>query len=140
MKDEIIQTVLIDTDIVIDFLRGKEDIKDLIVELWKANRAFISILTVYELYAGIRDKESQDTEHFIDACTVEFVTLDIAEQGGELFRKYRKQGKTLSTVDCLIMATAMLRRHKILTRNIKHYPDNRILYKPSCLQGRHNEA
>ena len=43
------QTVLLDTDYVIDFLRGKSAV---IVPLLQENAAYLSILSVYELYAG----------------------------------------------------------------------------------------
>ncbi|MCD6223301.1 MAG: type II toxin-antitoxin system VapC family toxin [Deltaproteobacteria bacterium] len=121
------QTVMIDTDIAIDFLRGDESVKNIVVELWQTDGAYISILTVYELYAGIRDKEKKDTDNFIDACNIEPITLDIAKLGGELFRKYKKKGITLASVDCLIMATAIIKKHKVFTRNTKHYPEQGIL-------------
>ena len=61
------QTVLIDTDIAIDYLRGHKEAIELIAPLWEENRAFLSILSVYELYAGMREKEKDDTEVFIRA-------------------------------------------------------------------------
>ena len=47
------QTVLIDTDIAIDYLRGNESVIALIEQLWKSDIAYLSILSVYELYAGM---------------------------------------------------------------------------------------
>ena len=60
------QTVMIDTDIAIDYLRGKSSAKDLILPLWKTNTAYLSILTVYELYAGMRENEREETILFQD--------------------------------------------------------------------------
>lgn len=123
------QTVLIDTDVAIDYLRGNQAVRDLVFSLLDNNTAYLSILSVYELYAGMRDNEKEDTENFINACTIEPVTIEIAKKAGELYRKYRKQGITLTSLDCLINATAIILRHKIATRNKEHYPNKEILYK-----------
>ena len=124
---ENVETVLIDTDIAIDFLRGLPKAKNLIISLWEANAAFISVLSIYELYAGMHPKELEVTNDFIQACRVETLSLEIAQQGAEAYRLYRKQGLTLTTVDCLLWATAKVKKHKIATRNLKHYPDKSIL-------------
>ena len=73
--------VIIDTDIAIDFLRGDKTVENILSKLWEDNATCISIL-------------------------VKDVSLKIAEYGGGLFKKYRKARIILTTVDCLIMATA----------------------------------
>ncbi len=45
------QTVLIDTDVAIDFLRGEPYARDLLLPLWNLSRAYMSVLTIYELFA-----------------------------------------------------------------------------------------
>ncbi|HBR16824.1 MAG TPA: hypothetical protein DD725_04330 [Deltaproteobacteria bacterium] len=123
------QAVLIDTDIAIDYLRGESSAKDLILPLWKGSKAYLSILTVYELHAGMRENEREDTENFINACNIESITIEIAQKGGEIYRHYRRQGITLTSTDCLINATAIVKGHKIATRNKEHYPDKKMLWK-----------
>ena len=128
------QTVLVDTDVAIDFLRGVPSSKQMIKDLWEKNLAFLSVLSVYELGAGLREKERADTENFIRAFNLELVDYDIATRGGELFRIYRKKGITLTPVDCLIMATALSKNHKIASRNISHYPEKALILKiPSVI-------
>jgi predicted nucleic acid-binding protein len=117
------QTVLIDTDVAIDYLRGRREAAVIIAPLWEENRAYLSILSVYELYAGMKEKEKNDTETFINACNVEPVTRAVAKTAGELYRKSRAKGMTLSSIDCLIAGTAALGGHRIATRNKDHYPD-----------------
>jgi hypothetical protein len=124
-----VQTVLVDTDIAIDFLRGIPYSKDLLKGLWEKNLAYLSVLSVYELFAGMRDKEKEDTGDFIRGFNLEPVDQEIAIRGGELFRGYRRKGITLTSVDCLIMATALQKKHKIASRNISHYPEKAILFK-----------
>lgn len=128
-RGAVMQTVIIDTDIAIDYLRGISYALDLILPLWENNTAHLSILSVYELYSGLRDNERKDTEHFMAACNIDTVTFEAAQKGGELYRHYREKGITLTSVDCLIAATAITRGHKIATKNTAHYPDKKLLLK-----------
>jgi predicted nucleic acid-binding protein len=120
-------TVLIDTDIAIDYLRGEQALLPLINQLWQKDEATLSVLSVYELTAGMREAEKTATMNFIAACKVLPVTPEIAIKGGELYRKYRAKGITLAPIDCMIAATALLAKCKVATRNMKHYPEEGIL-------------
>ncbi len=122
------QTVIVDTDIAIDYLRGLQYAKELMLSLWDTNIAYLSILSVYELYAGMKDNELIDTENFIKACIIEPLTLDITKKAGALYKTYRTQGLTLTSIDCLINATAIVTGHKVATKNTSHYPDRKILF------------
>jgi predicted nucleic acid-binding protein len=119
--------VLIDTDVAIDFLRGEPYAQPLLAGLWREERAVVSVLTVYELTAGMRDKEKIATSNFIDACLVEDVSPGIAFRAGELYRKYRAKEITLNSLDCLIAATALVKGCKVATRNLKHYPEKGLV-------------
>ena len=123
--------VLIDTDRAIDFLRGAAYTQPLLGGLWKDGQAMISVLTVYELTAGMRDAEKVATHNFIEACDVEEITGEIACKGGELYQKYRAKGVTLTSRDCLIAATALVKGDKVATRNVKQYPEKGLLFSIS---------
>jgi predicted nucleic acid-binding protein len=127
MRGEIMQIVIIDTDVAIDFLRGNNYAKELLSPLILSDLAYLSILSVYELHAGMRENERIKTQDFINACNVELVTMDIAIKAGELRRHYKTKGITLTSTDCLIAATAIIRKCKIATRNKNHYPDKSLL-------------
>jgi len=60
------------------------------------------------------------------ASSVEILNLDgkIIKMGAEFYRNYRKRG---SDIDCLIMATAKENNLKIITRNVRHYPEINLL-------------
>ncbi len=128
------QTVLVDTDVAIDFLRGVPYANDLVLQLWEENAAYLSVLSIYELYAGMRGNEKKSTEAFIDACNIVPLTLDIAKKGGEMYSHYRKTGITITSIDCLIAATALMSSLKIATRNLKHYPEKGLVLKIKALQ------
>lgn len=122
-------TVLIDTDVAIDYLRGIEYAKTLLVPLWEGEGVFLSILSVYELFAGMHPKEAEVTQDFIQACHSEEIDLAVTQKAAEYYQFYRRKGVTLTTVDCLVYATAKLKGHHIATRNIRHYPEHGVLIK-----------
>lgn len=116
--------ILFDTDYIIDYLRGKDSKFGIIHNSLKFNSLYISILTVYELYAGMRDSEQQATDDFIRACRIEPVTMEIAQYAGIFRMKQRQKGITLSIVDCIIAETARAKGYRIATMNKKHYPQS----------------
>ena len=124
---ETLQTILIDTDVAIDFLKGRKYASELIEPYILANTAYLSILSVYELYAGMRDEEAEKTGDFIFGLMIEPVNRETAVRAGAFYRQYRKQGITLTAIDCLIGACASIQGHKIATRNKSHYPDTSLI-------------
>ena len=120
--------VLIDTDVAIDFLRGESYAQPLLAGLWRDGRAVLSVLTVYELTAGMKENEKLSTQNFIGACMVEPVSTEIAVSAGDIYRAHRSKGITLTSLDCLIAATALVKGYKVATRNIRHYPEKGILF------------
>lgn len=120
--------MLIDTDVLIDFLRGLEQAKDFIASL--PEQAYISAITVAELHVGIRNsKERAALTEFLD--TLETIALDaeLAAEGGLLRRDYGKShGVGLN--DALIAATSLKNRLQLVTLNSKHYPMVKNLLVP----------
>ncbi len=72
-------------------------------------------------------KRAEDTEHFVNACSIEPVSIEITKRAGEIYRRHRKEGITLTSIDCLVSAIAIVKGHKIATRNKEYYPDKKIL-------------
>jgi predicted nucleic acid-binding protein len=75
----------------------------------------------------VKEEDTEVTDDFIGACLLEPVSREIAARGGEWRAFYREKGITLTAIDCLIASTALLQGHKIATRNIRHYPDKKLL-------------
>ena len=112
--------LLVDTDVLIDFLRATpaavhwlETIED---------RAYISAITVGELFAGVREGSERETlENFIRIF--EIIPLDeaIARRGGLIRRDYgRSHGVGLP--DALLAGTALVHGLHLVTLNRKHFP------------------
>ena len=111
---------LIDTNILIDFLRGKNPAVKFIEGL--SIQPIISVLTVAELFAGVKGKkESVAIHNLVDACEVIPVNEEIAEEGGLLKNKFQKSHQ-IGLADSLIGATAIVSKLRLVTLNQKHFP------------------
>ncbi|MBU4254268.1 MAG: type II toxin-antitoxin system VapC family toxin [Acidobacteria bacterium] len=110
---------LVDTDILIDYLRGYEKAL-LFIGKYQNHMAF-SAITVSEIYTGTRGSETARMDEFIFLFPVLPVTLEIARLSGQ----YKQQFDPLtglSLADAVIAATAEIHSLQLKTRNIKHYP------------------
>ena len=112
--------MIIDTNILIDFLRGELGARDFLTALPDDGMPHCSVITVAEIYAGMKESERTITDELIDNMIVLPVTREVAEVAGEIKRDTK--GYELELDDCLIAATAIREGVLLATRNAKHYP------------------
>lgn len=111
--------ILIDTDVVVDFLRGYDEAVAYLKGL--SGEVALSSIAVAELYAGVRDDEREKLDEFVSLFPVLPITPEIAKNGGLLKRDYhRSHGVGLA--DALMAATAIEQKAELKTLNTKHYP------------------
>src|SRR5947208_10167387 len=111
---------LLDTDVSIDYLRGRSEAARLIAEL--GDRPIISCITVAELYSGVREgKEVSDLESFLRASVVAEVDEQIARLAG-LYRRDFGRSHGVGLADAVIAATAAKWGAILVTLNAKHFP------------------
>ena len=114
---------LVDTDVLIDFLRGREQAVSF-VNL-ESDRIILSSIAVAELYAGVRggkgETEQTVLERFLALFRIVPVTAAIARLGGLYKRDYGKS-YGISLADAVVAATATLENAELKTLNVKHYP------------------
>jgi len=126
----VFEPVLIDSDVLIDYLRDLPAAVDFLENV--EGPLMISTMTVAELYAGVREGEERRVlDSFIEAFMVVPVDQDIARRGGLLRRDYKASHNT-GLADALIAATAERERAKLVTLNVGHFPmlDNvKVPYK-----------
>lgn len=111
---------LIDTDVLIDYLRGYPEARSLFDLL--PDDCALSTVTVAELHAGVREGvERQALVALLDTFELIGLSAAIAIQGGILRRDWGKShGPGLN--DALIAATALASGRVLLTLNAKHFP------------------
>ncbi|MDD5189476.1 MAG: type II toxin-antitoxin system VapC family toxin [Dehalococcoidales bacterium] len=113
---------LIDTDVLIDFLRNRPYAVALLNKYAINGLLAVSTLTHLEIYQGMRPNEETDTTEFLDGLTTIEVTTSIARIAGKTLKTLRARGTTIGVVDAVIAATAQELDVPLLTNNIAHYP------------------
>jgi predicted nucleic acid-binding protein len=111
---------LIDTDVLIEYLRGRKPAIEYLecLEL----KPSVSVISVAELYSGVRNKQESDAlDLFLQAFDIIEVNLEIARQGG-YYRKTYGPSNGIGLADALIAATAGMHDLELVTFNLKHYP------------------
>ena len=114
------KSILMDTDILINFLRGDEKARDFLSASVDEATIYCSVITVAEVYAGMREHERRKTEELLDSLNIIDVNREMAEKAGSY--KNRIKSQSLEIDDCIIAATAFLRQAVLATGNGKHYP------------------
>ncbi len=112
--------LIVDTDILIDFLRGRIKARKFLSSIVEESVIYCSSITVAEIHAGMRESEREKTTDLIDSLNVVNVTREIAEKAGAYKRDEKRQSIELD--DCLIAATAFIKGAFLATGNSKHYP------------------
>jgi predicted nucleic acid-binding protein len=113
---------LLDTDIVIDFLRQRDYARKLLDYWAREGLLAISTLTHLEIYQGMKSVEERVTNSFLDGLISIAVDITIARQAGSMLGTLRTRGVTVGIADAIIAATALQQNVPLLTNNIDHYP------------------
>jgi predicted nucleic acid-binding protein len=120
--------LLVDTDVLIDYLRGQADAVAYLEGL--SEPLMMSVITLAELYAGVREGgERARLDQFVKAFQLVPVEPGIAQKGG-LFRRDYVRSHKVGLADALIAATAESEQATLVTLNRKHFPMLGRLFVP----------
>jgi len=112
--------ILCDTNILIEFYRGRADVKEIFSAVGVSNLA-VSVVTVGELFFGARDKrELRSLREHISLLKQIPIDEDISALYLSLLEKYALSHR-LSVPDALIAATALRHALPLYTLNIKDF-------------------
>lgn len=105
---------LLDTSILIDFLRGVPAARN---ELNRYEVKAISVITWMEVMAGAPPTAEQGTRDFIDGFVLVGLDEKIAERAVTLRRAHR-----LKLPDAIVWASAQVNAMLLVTRDVKGFP------------------
>jgi predicted nucleic acid-binding protein len=112
--------VLVDTDVMVDFLRGHPKAAALIQA--QSARIILSSIVAAELYAGVRgDDELATLDSLLSLFRIVPVSPEIARTAG-LYKKTYSKSHGVGLADAIIAATAASEEAVLETLNTRHYP------------------
>ena len=108
-----VDPVLLDTNIVIDYLAGIRVAEDTVLNCLDSA---ISVISWIEVLAGISAEQQEATLRFLRTLTQMPLTPKIASEAAQVRRSYR-----LKLPDAIILATAYVEGRILLTRNTEEF-------------------
>jgi predicted nucleic acid-binding protein len=116
-------TIVVDTSVLIDHLRGRPEARDALAAAVEAGDLLVgSVLTRTEVLAGERDTEAESTAALLAVIEWVPVTESVADRAGRLAQQFLRSHPGVDTVDYVIAATAQELGGDLWTRNVKHFP------------------
>lgn len=116
---EEIKGICVDSDILVDYLRGVEKARRFLLEKIASGPIYVSVVSIAEIYSG-KDTADLDKRKMLDEFLAQFqaitVTPSLAKCAGEVRRDYLKP-----FADAIVAASAIEYKLTLATRNAKHF-------------------
>lgn len=113
--------VVVDTDLVIDFLRGAGGGVGLVRELIGDGRFRVTAITAFELRLGADFlPRGTETIRLLSTRTIPF-DLQSALVAGQVFSTLKSAGTTVGMANCLLAGICLRHDLPLATRNTRHF-------------------
>jgi predicted nucleic acid-binding protein len=113
-------SVLLDTSVVIDILRGAAPA--IAYARGLPEPPICSEITRIEVVRGLRSSERRATERLFAALRWVPVDEPIARRAGDLGRRFRRSHQGIAIADLVIAATVEELGFELATINVRHFP------------------
>jgi predicted nucleic acid-binding protein len=126
--------VLLDSDVIIDVLRGRPETVEALSRLETAGTAtHTCAVSVAEIFAGLRAGEERRTDAFFDARGEVPIDAATGRRAGEYLARYARS-RGVEIADALIAAASTTAGLHLWTRDARHYPMEDVrLYQPPLI-------
>jgi len=116
-------SVLADTSILLDHLRGVEPARELLRQPFERGEiVYGSVLTRIELSIGMRRAERRATDALVAALHWLPVDQTVADAADVLARRFAPAHSGIDAVDYCVAATAERHGLELWTLNVRHFP------------------
>jgi len=117
--------VLIDTSVIIDYIRAKQKEKSLLYILFKHDYdIFISSITTFEVLNGLNTQNAELIELIFKRINSISFDYNVAKYSSFIYNELKSKNQLIEIRDIFIAATAIFAKIPLATSNIKHF--NRI--------------
>ena len=114
--------ILADSDVLIDFLRGKGPGAERIQIELRTGRLSTTALNAFELISGARtEREQESVRLLLQALHILSFDSAAAERAAGVRRELESKGEAIGTADYLIAGACLAHGATLLTRNRKHF-------------------
>jgi len=123
---EALKSICVDTDVLVDYLRGREPGKTTFNNWRKKAEIYTTSVTMFELLLGAhisskRQERINEVQSLLDQCGLLLFDRGSAEKAAEKGAELRLKGHTLDVRDLLNASICLSKSMPILTKNRAHY-------------------
>lgn len=111
-----------DTNILVNYFRGKDPERDLFTKVISSNNLYISVITIAEILAGAPDQEVKDLHELLSASNVVVANQEVAAIAGNYRRQFSRKTKKVYLMDCFIAASCKSQNLTLITNDKKDFP------------------
>lgn len=125
--------VVLDTDILVAFLRNNNDALNKIKSYYDSEiNVTTTSITIFELFRGAyasHNSEKNVTDVDILAEDIDIICFDTKSSKtlGKIYNELKKEGKLIDMMDMIISSVVIANNEILVTRNIKHFSKIRNL-------------
>ncbi len=115
--------MLLDSDVLIDYLKGREPVRTALRNLFATGRLQTTVINQFELLAASRQTTTQSQAVADLLSTLKIIGLDSesAFAAGAIRRDLSASGADIGMADCLIAGIAITHSLQLLTQNRRHF-------------------
>lgn len=120
------ELICIDTDLLIDMLRGQKETVDKIKDIEGVFHLATTVINSFELYYGaFRTEKREKNVLYVDKLLERLLILKMKQESskhaGKILADLEKKGEIIDFRDVLIASIAITTDTTLFTRNISHF-------------------
>ena len=112
---------VLDSDVLIDFLRGAGPGRDLVRALARGAGYRVTAVTAFELALGRSYRENPRPVHALLAAPLLMLTRKAGLRGGALLSDLRRSGEAIDVRDAMQAGICLETGATLVTRNVSHF-------------------
>jgi tRNA(fMet)-specific endonuclease VapC len=118
----------IDTNILIEYLKGNVTIVKKLKDLFELTDVFVTSISLCELYKGVflsskKDKELPILEEFVNSMGLLSLDNNSSKLFGEIYSKLKIKGKLVPEFDLIIASIVKANDLILITMDKKHFSE-----------------
>jgi predicted nucleic acid-binding protein len=118
-----VTTYLLDSTLLIDWLRGWQDVVDVMLRLVDRGHVLgTSCVNLAEIEAGLRQHERRRASALLDRLRLLPTDREAAHRAGRYQADWARKGRRIQTPDALVAGTARANGAVLVTHNIDDFP------------------
>ena len=113
---------LADTDVLIDFLAGREPAAERVAHQLESGNLWTTVITRFEMLSGARStRETKIIAELLDSMKILPLDVSAADRAADIRRALERKGVGIGMADSLIAGIVLNAGGTLITRNMRHF-------------------